>query len=148
MQEKEEEQLLALKNGSRHNARHALAEWRNLERMLRHHPHHFNGLLALCRHQEPTAAGQPELLPADSITYLKTDGVLGKDSEVRPIVRDVLLSSYQITPDGPAMTLPFAFSSHEERLIFERIANQTNQPFKTWLRNALSGRNDDEELSR
>jgi len=144
MQEGGKEFSLQLKNGNHANVRHALAERSNLERMLRSNPQHFSVLLALCQAHTAEESGVSPVPAPESMEFLKTDGTLESDGTVRPIVRDVLLSSYQITPDGPTLTMPFVFSNPEEPLAVDRIEQQIRQRFKNWLRERPS----DDDLAR
>ena len=140
--------FLPLKNGSSANVRHALAEWRNLERLLRLQPRHFDVLLSLSKGEQLSAPPSTDLGPQNSLEYLKGDGTLLEDGTVRPIVRDVLLSGFAITPDGPAIHLPFAISNDEQRRIFEDVGSRTNVSLKNWLRDVLTGSDDSEDRSR
>lgn len=147
MPKKEEEPILPLKNGSTANVRHALAERRNLERLLRHAPQHFDILLKLCQGTTAEAIARSGIPAEESLKYLQNDTVLQKDGTVRPIVRDVLLSSYQVTPDGPAITMPFAFTTHEQTEMVDAIQQQINER-ATRLFKYLGWGRDDGPLSR
>ena len=128
--------ILQLKNGGHADVRHALIECHRLDRLMRVYPQHFDVLLSLCR-SEPAVPGRQNT-SKNSVQFLKTHGSLLKDGTVRPLVRDVLLSGYQITPDGSVVTRPFAISSPEQEQIVETIQQEIYQNFADAVRRAAS----------
>jgi hypothetical protein len=140
--------FLTLKNGAKVNARHALAERSRLERLLRNHPDHFGALMRLSKAQAAGSNQFDQTTIQESVRFLKNNGDLLKDGQVRSIVRDVLISSYQETPDGPVMTQPFLLASKEDKRIADRIEEDADQRFQEWLREARSDKDDRGRSSR
>lgn len=120
---------LPLKNdaGKSVNVRRALAERYSLLALLNGHPRHFAALLCL-------ALGQDVETNAKIRNYLKARKLLSEDGvSVCPEVRDILLSSYQKTPDGHHLGYPFAINGPEDLQIIENAEQQIRDFWATML---------------
>lgn len=139
MPKERKDPILTLKNGAKVNGRHALAMRDLLEALLRHHPNEFATLLELCQSQP---GSQPPPLSQATIRCLQDHGSLDADGTLRPIIRDVMLSSYHATPDGPVLTQPFTLATIEEKRIADGLDDAADRRAKNWIENARKGRGD------
>lgn len=138
--------FLRLKNGELANVRFALAERECLDYLMRVQPQHFNVLLRLCRDD----SRDPEMSEADwqkSIEFLKNETRdLRDDDTVRPLARNVLLSSYQVTTDGPVLTQPFELAGQDEKQVADMVDRRVDEDLPKFMRDFLRG--DDSDRSR
>lgn len=131
--------ILTLKNGAKVNARHALAMRDLLEALLHYHPDEFAALLNLCQ-LSPGSTASP--LSQRAVQCLKDHGSLDANGALRPIIRDVVLSSYSITPDGPVLTQPFALATPEEKCLADGLEQDADRRAQKFIENARKGRGD------
>ena len=127
--------ILRLKNGEPEEARWALAERNILDRLLRIQPQVFDVLLRLCRGDVPQTQ---DVTWHESLEILKKRRDVLDDGTVRPLVRNVMLSSYQMTPDGPVMTQPFALTNQQDKELADLIEHQVDEHQMTFVRDILS----------
>jgi hypothetical protein len=123
---KKEKPRLTLKSGAVLNAREAIAIWEDLEFLLDDNPAEFLSLLALA--QDRPSDADPKHLES-----LQADTLIGKDNMIDPLVRDVLLNSFELTKEGPVIT-PL-------RLLDEAnlpIAQQGEKELHRWVRKFAS----------
>ncbi len=113
LEEERKSRILRLKNGVQIEASEGRIRLMDLEGLLEHHPDHFKGLLALAR-------GKQEEVSAETIRFLGESRIFLRAGEINPDVRDVLLSAYQETAEGPVLVNPFRFTSVEEAREMER----------------------------
>lgn len=100
-----------LKNGARLDVRIALAEWRALVGLLEAQPQVFRAALEMARgHDQPPSV----------LRTLRRNWLTFRTGELRPPVRDLLLSSYRETPEGPVMTFPARLADEESRVAVEQ----------------------------
>ena len=138
-EEEQRDVFLRLKNGELANVQSALAERACLEDLLRIHPQHFKVLLSLSRGDAPDPT-VPETTWRESVEFLKNETRdLRHDGTVRPLARNVLLSSYQVTPDGPVLSQPFALTSQQEKQLADAIDQRTDTHRAQFLRRLLEG---------
>ena len=137
--------ILTLKNGAKVNSRHALAMRDLLEGLLHHHSEEFAALLELCR-SEP--GSESRRLSQEAVQCLKDHGSLDADGAVRPIIRDVMLSCYHVTPDGPVLTQPFALATMGEKRLADQLEEDADRRFQKWVRNARKDKGDRGPSSR
>ena len=104
------EYQISLKNGSRHDLRIAQAIWEALAPLITTHPDLFAAALNLANGIAPSPAMSREL---------RREFMTLENGELRAIIRDVLLSSYQETADGPILISPFKVESPADRQAFE-----------------------------
>jgi hypothetical protein len=126
MPKERKDPILTLKNGAKANATHALMMRDVLEMLLRVHPAEFATLLETCRSDADGKTPRPALSKA-AIKCLNDCGALEPDSTVRPLARDVLLSSYHVAPDGPVLTQPFALATAEEKRAADGILEDADR---------------------
>jgi hypothetical protein len=105
---------LRLKNGAMCDVRVALEDRSLLNFMHEVHPEHFQSLLAL-------AKGQAEHAVPDHVAWFEERGYVTADGGVREDLRDVLLSSYQTTREGPMLLNPFALDKPEDLDIINAV---------------------------
>lgn len=134
----EEDQILTLKNGAQAPVRAALAECSSLRVLLRQHPHHFQVLLQLMNSDHAQERAREAALK-QSIRFLRSSAYLEKDGGLRALVRDILESGYQVTPDGPVITQPFLLTTEEDKAAAERA----ERLLENWFADGLRQRSDD-----
>jgi hypothetical protein len=132
--------ILRLKNGELAEARLALAERNILDRFLTTQPRHFEVLLRLCRGDVPES---PDAAWRKSLEVLKQRRSVLDDGTVRPLTRNVILSSYKVTPDGPVMAQPFALTNEQNRELADLVDRQLDENRATFVRKILSGIDND-----
>jgi hypothetical protein len=123
MEEERADTMYPLKAGGQIGGRHGRFVLLDLEGILEQSPHLFQALLAIVQDRREDAP--PEALARLSdCGYLKAD-----DGTVRADIRDVLLSAFQDTPEGPVLGVtteylsffginPIQFELHEVRFSF------------------------------
>jgi len=144
----EDQLVLRLKNGSQANVRLALTERNSLNDLMRVFPQHFKVLLALCMHSG-TAQSHPgaESGLQESVDFLRDQyRVVLIDGTVDPLTKNVLVSSYQETPDGPMLTQPFALDSPGQKRLADMIERTADEFTLKWIRDILLS--DEEGRSR
>lgn len=137
--------ILRLKNGEQAEARLALADRDSLEQLLQFQPQVFDVLLRLCRGDVPQ---KPDATWRESVEILKKRRDLLDDGTVRPLVRNVMLSSCQMTPDGPVMTQPFALTNKQDKEFADLIEHQVDEHQMKFVRNMLSRLDKDSDRGR
>ena len=143
MTEELEQYFLPLKVGQPSNVRLALIERAELAHLLKTEPQHFSVLLDLAREQSAAPDRSTEAAQKRSIKYLKSIGYISKATgTIRPLARDVLLSGYQLTPDGPTIVQPFVLETPEDRQLADRIQLLLDQHLHHWLRTFGRSRTD------
>jgi hypothetical protein len=113
--EEEAERVFTLKNGKQMRGGEAIAALRGLQALLEQRPYLFRALLAIVQGRAEEAASEDIALLKDGCWLRADNGVL------RDTIRDVLLSAYQETPEGPVLTNPFRFRDQGEANQIERI---------------------------
>jgi hypothetical protein len=132
LEEESEDPILRLKNGGQIKAGEGRIQWRDLTALLQQEPDLFRALLAL-------ALGRPEAMSAEHRKRLRyIGGFLERDGSIIPYVRDVLLSAYQETAEGPVLVNPFILESEEQAREFERRDNEAAD----WLLRELRKKED------
>lgn len=100
-EQNDQQAIVSLKNGETMESQLAWDYLDSLRLLLEEHPKHFLALLA--------AARGNERLPRGNIAQLlRRHRYLRNDRSIDPDYRNVLLSSYQETPEGPVLANPFA----------------------------------------
>ncbi len=128
--------VLPLKNGGATEIAVGLVTADILRDLLEKQPEHFEVLLALAR-------GQNQDLPVRSLAYLRRDEFLMKGAVIKPLYRDILLSSYQQTPDGPVIVNPFRLDDEADARAVQSVADSRGRPDRIkWLFDQIFG--DDE----
>ncbi len=129
------ELILPLKNGEFANAELALAERHILDHFLKTRPRHFEVLLRLCRGDVPQSPDAPS---RESVEVLKKRRSVLEDGTVHPLTRNVMLSSYQMTSDGPVMTQPFALANKQGKELADLVDRQLDDNQAAFVRKVLS----------
>jgi hypothetical protein len=130
---------LQLKSGAEVNVRDALAECDDLERLLRLHSRDFQVLLGIARGRiDPDRSANLSPAERQSVDSL-TEARYLIDKAIHPMTRDVLLSAYHETPDGPAIVQPFKLANTHEKLIVERVASRMDDRSAKWMRKFFGG---------
>src|SRR5580704_17015667 len=123
-----------LKNGGQVEGSSGIGTLRALESLLVQSPDLFNALLAIVQ-------GRAQDATPEAITELRKATFIGaRTGAVIPEIRDVLLSAYQETPEGPVLVNPYRFESEAEAREVERDYGQSLD----WLARHLR-RKDDKE---
>ena len=118
----EDEPKLPLKNGATVPVRQGLGEAFSLRNLLQTHPQHIEFLLKLARGADlATDSRRRDQAYQQSLRFLRDAGKLQADSTVHPLTRDVLVSGYQRTPDGPMITQPFVIAYANDKSLGDRI---------------------------
>lgn len=129
------EKIVPLKNGGQITVKDGWAELDSLRILLDEHPQHFHTLLAI-------AQGREEGLDAASVAYLRSHAYVGGHLDQE--VRDVLLSAYQETKEGPVLVNPFRLDDVGEASALEKVHEHDRVRFKreVWsrIRNDEQGR--------
>ena len=102
--------LVTLKNGVREDIRVVLATWDTLTSLQDTRPQLFAAARAMADGKDETSAVRREMR-----RYCLTD----QNGALLPQVRDVLLSGYQNTKEGPVLVNPIRFDSEADRTAFE-----------------------------
>jgi hypothetical protein len=108
------DQLVTLKNGTTIDVKTGRSAWGTLNDLLEQHPHLFKLLHSKIRGEEIT----PE-----AIRELRKALLVLPSGEVRESLRNVLLSGYQETKDGPVIVNPFKLDSESDRQAFTEAEN-------------------------
>ncbi len=99
-----------------------------LQALLDKSPEDFRTLLAIAR-------GNPQDAVPDSIERLKGGFLHPRTCEVHPpILRDILLSSYQETPEGPVLVNPFQLNQATDA---QEVERQTKEGLNWLVREAF-----------
>jgi hypothetical protein len=99
-----------LKNGATIEMATGYLAWEKLNRMLSTNPELIAAAQAKLRGEEVSSEIGRELQRAF---------MTGPDGELLPDIRDVLISGYQETNDGPVITNPFKLDTQVDRMAFE-----------------------------
>jgi hypothetical protein len=126
---------ITLKNGAVVDARQAVTIVEHLQLALASHPEEFKSLLAI-------AEGRTKDADPRHFEELKACAFLQNDHSIRPMVRDVLLNCYQITPEGPVV-VPLRLKDPSDLPAAEEAQRQSDQ----FLRNILRRRKDCDDRS-
>jgi hypothetical protein len=126
--EGEDGKELRLKNGARVDATLGRGGYLALRGLLAREPELFRSLLAVAR-------SEPVAIPERHDARLRAARFLRPDGTIVPSIRDVLLSAYRETPDGPALVNPFQFASEEEVREEERADDAAWDRLRRGLRN-------------
>ena len=110
--------ILSLKNGAQIEARDGKLYYGFLCSLLAEEPEVFRGLLAFAQDQNRA------MLPGHRVRLMFLGGYLEPDGSIMPKVRDVLLSAYKETPDGPMLVNPFFLSRPEQARELERMETE------------------------
>jgi hypothetical protein len=97
----------ALKNGGRVDLDEGQVLFEVYQSMLHNDPRTFQDLLRVAR-------GDTDVIPPESLARLKECGGVLRGDGIAPAARDVLLSAYLETPDGPAVVNPFRVETREQ----------------------------------
>jgi hypothetical protein len=125
--EKDDLPQIRLKTGATVGAREAAAIWRSLGALLAVDPDEFGSLLALAQ-DRPGDADQRHF------KSLRADAFLQDDHSVDPVVRDVLLNSFELTPEGPVIS-PLRLQNAADRPIAEQALRERDE----WVQNFAGG---------
>ena len=125
--EGKDERVLRLKNGAQIEADWGNANYFALQGLLEQEPEAFHSLLEVAR-------GGLRAIPEGHLSVLRNALLLRPDGTVTPGTRDVLLSAYRETPDGPALVNPFQFTSEEEVRREEQAEKNELDRVRRWLR--------------
>lgn len=128
-------ELLPLKNGGHVEASLGQALLRMLEGLLERHPDDFHALLAIIE-------GRTEEAPSARVEALKEAMLLRPDGSVIPGLRDVLLSAYQQTQEGPVLVNPFQLESNDQARALEQAEEEGYLRLAREIRKR-KGRNDE-----
>ena len=123
---KKERNRLSLKKGSDADVLLALSQLDHLGAMLRVRPERFLTLLAL-------AQGRPEEAKQEHITHLTKSGFISKDGSISQDLRELLLSAYQMTGDGPVLVNPFKLQTNEDKRKADRADRQIDRFWEKFL---------------
>jgi hypothetical protein len=125
-----EKPKLRLKNGAMADVRLAMYVLEELRVKIDQSPEAFQALLAL-------AHGHPDQADPYQVDGLKRRGWVGKDGHVRQDVADVLLSSLEMTPEGPVLVNPFKLQNKRE----QRIADKAQEDGDRFWLDIVYGKN-------
>jgi len=105
-----------------------------LQFLQRTEPQHFEVLRGLV-FGDGQQSGEPHSSAyQESLRYLGRYRDFMKDGSVPKLVRDVLTSSYQLTPDGPALVQPFALTNAFEKAVVDDVEQGIDKARIRWLR--------------
>lgn len=126
--------VISLKNGSRIGSNRGRTLLRHLERLLDSSPENFRALLGVAR-------DETQLLSAEVEERLVRGGYLRADrATIHPDLRNVLLSAYRETPDGPLLVSPFQFENQEQ---VDELERQDGEFWRRMIRELRSGNDRD-----
>jgi hypothetical protein len=141
MTDKDKPLKLLLKNGKLVNVEDALIELEGLRETQESFPGEFQAMVAL-------AQGRPQEAHPRHLKSLRRYGLIGRDGALWPLTADVLLSSLEMSPEGPVLVNPFKLSSQAEKLLAERadddLGRRIRESALRGIRRAR-GRSEDEE---
>jgi hypothetical protein len=115
---------VTLRNGATEDLTQAMATWDTLTQIKDNQPALFAAALALAQGQEPSPSMRREL--RRGLLTLR-NGVL------RPAVKNVLLSSYEETPEGPVLVNPIKPTCDADRRAFEELEARSERNFRRFL---------------
>lgn len=121
-----ERSTLPLRKGGEADVRLALGFLDHAGFVLRHHPEHFPALLAI-------ADGRPGEAGHASVVHLKRLGILDRDGVLPPECSAVLRSSYEITGDGPHLSMPFDLKVVGALEVIEQVQHQMTVNLRDFL---------------
>ncbi len=130
------EQMLTLKNGELAPVRRAIVLVGFLSDLLESEPQKFQTLLDLARVGNTSLLPDKSKVTQEAVRYFERHAYCDNDGNIDPVVRNVVLSAYQATPEGPVLIQPFRLANAEEKAIAERMEMQ----LVNWLRKGLRGR--------
>jgi hypothetical protein len=124
----EQRPKIRLKNGSEVDARGAYVIWRMLELEEPQSPQ-LQLLLAMARGNESTVSTVPntEFKTHHRVWFLK-------DGALHPVAKQVLLSAYRDTPDGPVIVSPFQLNSQQDIELLAVIQRQHDRSLRRFFR--------------
>ena len=123
---------ITLKNGAVVDVREAAAVWRDLAAVLETDPDEFRSLLALVQ-------GRPADVNPRHFDELWADAFLENDLRtIRPVVREVLLNSYEADTGEGSVIAPLRLQDEADRPVAEKALAQRDQ----WVRDFASGKKD------
>ncbi|MBX9791027.1 MAG: hypothetical protein K2Y37_19075 [Pirellulales bacterium] len=67
---------------------------------------------------------------------------------MRPSLRNVLLSSYQITSEGPVLVQPFEMTTEQEKQLADLVEQQIDEYQARFVRDMLARLDQDNDRSR
>ena len=111
-----------LKNGALISTELALILLSGLRSLLENEPEHFKTLLAV-------ANGDKQRIDQESTTVLRSQSFLDEDNCILQSMRDVLLSAYQETKEGPIVGNPFRLLDLRDARALEGIDKQRKAKF-------------------
>jgi hypothetical protein len=121
-----------LKNGSEVDAQKAYVSWRFLQAFTMTEPAEMRALLAL-------AHGEDWLVSTETKDRLRVDRTwFDKNGTLEPHVKDVLLSGWRDTADGPVMVDPFQLTTQAEVDLIARIERQSERFWRSLIRRGKS----------
>lgn len=112
-----ERKQVRLKNGTEIDARTGLAELEQLKYWYDRDPAYFNALVALAQGR------RDDVLPAH-LDFLREAHYLGEGDDLNPTTRDVVLSAYRQSPEGPVLVCPFSLRDRDEALELENLLDE------------------------
>lgn len=120
LEDEVEDKLFPLKNGGQIGGNHGQGVLENLRDLLEDDPQLFQALLAIVQ-------GRPQDATPEAVSQLRSDLFLRADNgAIRPDIRDVLLSAYNETAEGPVLVNPFVLTSSEQPVELERMNKEAN----------------------
>jgi hypothetical protein len=130
LKEKGNRPQITLKNGAVVDARRAVTIVEQLQIELASHPEEFKSLVAL-------AEGRPQDADPAHFEELFACAFLENDHAIEPIVRDLLLNSYQVTPEGPVV-VPLRLQDAADLPAAQRAQRQSDRQLRSILRKLRS----------
>lgn len=116
MREGQDAPKLRLKNGVEVDARKAYVDWRMFVGAEKETPAHVQALVALARGDDGSVPSNVRL--ALQSTY---EDWFASDGSLLPLIKDVVLSAFRDTPDGPVIVNPFQLTSQADAEVFDRV---------------------------
>lgn len=133
--EKGKKPQITLRNGAVVDARRAVAIVERLQNALEISPEEFRSLIAL-------AENRPQDADPRHFEELKAFAFLDHDHSIRPLVRDLLLNSYQVTAEGPVV-VPLRLKDAADLPAAQKAQRENDQ----FLRNILHRRKGSDDRS-
>lgn len=122
---------LTLKNGTSISAAAGDTNYDLLSKLLEKEPALFQTMLAIARN--PKAE-----VPIKDVRFLAHAGFLtNRTRTMNEDMRNVILSSYTETPEGPVLLNPFKLETEEEASYLQEIEKQGNVRLRKFLGNTL-----------
>lgn len=120
---------LRLKNGADVDARPAYVRWQLLHGIESRHPAHVRAFWELAR-------GEDLAIPHDMLHEVRKRYAnwFEQSGNLNSLVRDVILSAYRETPDGPMLVNPFQLATQAETDLFAQIEREDDDFLRRLLR--------------